>query len=115
MIDEKVIRRREQRLAWYHRNKEQEQEKIKTWRKKNPIKQLEYRQKCRFEHVIRSETKRNFNRGTECSYCNIKSPKLHFHHWVYKRPVERKHFSVLCNDCHKLIHRGLRTCRIGQI
>lgn len=114
MINEKIIRRREQGLAWYHKNKEQEKERMKIWRKKNAEQMLEYRKRGRFKYAIRAETDRNFVKGEKGGYCNMKSPNLNFPHWVYKRPVKRKHFSILCNDCHKLIHGGLRTSQIGQ-
>ncbi len=114
MINEKVIRRRQQRLKWYHKNKAQEKLKMIEWRKKNPERMLNYRIKNRFKYAIMAETDRNFKKGDICIYCNKPANELEFHHWIYKRPVERKHFSILCNPCHKLIHRGLRTSQTGQ-
>jgi hypothetical protein len=61
--------------------------------------------KFRIIWLIRAETKNNFKRKEKCEmpFCN-NSQELQFHHWIYKRPVEKKHFSTLCRECHLAQH-----------
>lgn len=50
-------------------------------------------------------TNSNFKKEPICtfSFCN-NNKDLHFHHWRYRLPVQRKDFSTLCRDCHNLVH-----------
>lgn len=70
--------RRKARRKYYHKNKE----------------------KCKI-HTI---TINKFEKDKKCSICGSQD-NLEFHHWVYKIPVERKHFSTLCIPCHKIQHK----------
>ena len=79
-MDKDILReqRVKARRTYYHKNKE----------------------KCKI-HTI---TVNKFEKDEECSLCGSKG-KLEFHHWVYKIPVERRHFSTLCIPCHKIQHK----------
>jgi len=115
MIDEKILKRRKQRLKWYHKNKEQEKIKMVRWRQLNPEKMKEYREKDKILHIIKVRTQRKFNKDGSCSFCNEKKQPTEFHHWVYNLNPKKRDISELCIPCHKLIHRTMRRFRKSQI
>jgi len=50
--------------------------------------------------------------GFKCNFCNSEEKQLHVHHIVYqhKRKIweyEDHQLLVLCNDCHKKLHKNL--------
>ena len=47
-----------------------------------------------------------FRKEQGCILCKSKK-KLLIHHWRYRLPIQRKDFSVVCDDCHKIIHSKL--------
>lgn len=72
---------------------------------KNKDKIISYRKLPQNKKLIkiRQYTNDNFYKDNDCGVCHSKE-NLKFHHWVYKLPVERKHFSTVCNECHSIIH-----------
>jgi hypothetical protein len=86
--------------------KAKEEGRIKIWYntfiKKHGIDYFAKR-KSPFYREVTLETNHKFKRDNKCILCND-TERLQFHHWIYKLPVERKHFSTLCRSCHQMIH-----------
>ena len=77
---------------YYQNNKERIKETARKTRERNPLK-----------YKVKYMTSLNFEKEKQCGIC--KSTKgLNFHHWIYKLPVEKKHFSTLCTSCHGVQH-----------
>lgn len=93
----------------YWKNRNQHLLNTKEWNQKNINRVKINREKNRkihaFEEKVRYITHLNFenDKDKKCGICGSKD-KLQFHHWIYKLPVERKHFSTLCSWCHGVQH-----------
>lgn len=77
----------------------------KKYAKDHPEKSRENYQRHKLEYKIRKQTATRFKKDDSCNICRDKN-KLEFHHWIYKEPLEKKHFSTLCNFCHNAQHNG---------
>lgn len=105
---------------YYRKNKERVLLQNKDWAKRNPGKILEIQRRWRNKKTsarqrwlikpetiltkrVRQITYDNFKIDNECSSCKSKK-NLEFHHWTYRIPVDRKHFSTLCRKCHSFQH-----------
>ena len=88
---------------------------FKDWAKKNKDKisaaSIRYLQKNRDKlrkiRAVNKSTRIRFKREKNCGICGD-TQNLNFHHWIYKKPVERKDFSTLCSYCHKVQHGGIK-------
>jgi len=101
---EREERRKETRRNYYHKNREEELKKMKDWREKNKDKLKIYKEKDKFRNSVKSWTQRHYKKE-KCFFC-LSKENLEFHHFIYKKPVEKEDFIILCRTCHKRIHRG---------
>lgn len=95
----------------YANNREQHIKNSTNWMKRNPEKvkatKESQRIKHAFEEQVRYQTNLKWKKEPQCGICKT-DKNLQFHHWIYKIPVEKKHFSTLCTYCHGVQHGGLR-------
>jgi len=100
---ERKKRRRETRRNSYHKNRNEELKRMKDWREKNKDKLKIYKEKDKFRNSVKSWTQRHYKKQ-KCFFCSSKE-NLEFHHFIYKKPVEKEDFVILCRDCHRKLHR----------
>jgi hypothetical protein len=79
----------------------------KNYFQKNKARFRKYRMNyfARLINKVDCSTNYHFKLEPNCGICKT-NKNLQFHHWIYKLPVERKHFSTLCKECHNIQHRG---------
>jgi len=104
--EERLQHLRDMRIEDYHKHKEKRCRQNRRWYQKNKDKAIIYRSNFPIKILVRNETHQKFKRLDYCTLCKC-SKSLEIHHFVYKIPVERKHFTTLCKSCHGIIHRSI--------
>ena len=97
-------------------NKDKEEKRLKIYYQKPEVRKRrnELRKKKQKENPLKTKVARatpifivqQFRKEHGCSLCGSKK-KLLIHHWRYRLPISRKDFSVLCDDCHRMVHSQL--------
>lgn len=99
------IEEKRRRHAEEVRNWNRERDKIYYLKTKVNGKRAEYRKKMKFITSVRDWTLYHFKGiKKECENCHS-TEQLQFHHFVYRIPVEREDFMILCRPCHELLNR----------
>lgn len=81
---------------FYIKNRDKILARVKKSQKDNPI-----------EWKVNQITRWSYIKEYKCEICG-NNKNLEFHHWIYKLPVEKKHFNTLCKECHWIQHSKRR-------
>jgi|GEM_PF-4657859 len=108
---ENPIKTRELNRISYENLKEKNPNYHKDYYKKNRDRiidtSIKTYQRNRLRHNIEQMTRKYYKKEKQCGICRD-TKNLEFHHWIYKMPLEKKHFSTLCSFCHGVQHGGKR-------
>ena len=92
---------------YYYKHRTECLKNSKVYRNKNKDyflkKNKEYYKKHPIRKYVRNVTRRDYDK-IKCESCHG-TKDLEFHHFIYRLPVRREDFTVLCRTCHDIKHR----------